>query len=667
MDTESRPPRVFRASAFWLAFWLALPLVGGKAVHWGRPGGDYSWKIWLRDIAVSAGADIAFVLGFGVLVAVLLFGLRRFPRARRAAGIVGLALGALCALYAAAAVQIFDFLRSPLTYALLYLAGDMRSMRSSIGSFVTPSLVAAFVLVPLAYLAAVWLCCRRRAEPTRSTRMVATGVVLAAGVWAYWGMEVADGRWSDRPDLLIAKSPHWELLSSVADEIRGGADVPQTDQTFPREFLADFRPPVASGAEAFRVERSSSERSVRRPQNVIEIVLESTGARYMSLYGSPYKTTPNLEAAAAQALVYDNFYANVGFTANSLFVLTLSQHPYMTWREYTQEYPTFPGDTLAEALKPRGYRSAFLTSGYLDYVCMGCFLKDRGFDSVEDFATIGGGQEQTSWGGNGEGPLVDHTLRWIDRDRSKPFYVELWTQQSHHPYEPTPGAELTDFFAGHEYPQDGYDLGRYLNTLAQVDRQLGRLFAGLKARGLDQDTIVVLTGDHGEGFGDPHRTWGHGFRLYEEGIHVPLMIWSPALFPQGRHVDTVGGHVDLSPTILDLLGVPAPASWEGRSLFARARSPRTYFYAANDDYLLGTREGNYKFIFNVTRGRDELYDLSRDPDERVNIAAAHREMCAVFRQRLAAWKHHAAGRLDEARKVMAEAPADGRRAELPPT
>jgi arylsulfatase A-like enzyme len=132
-----------------------------------------------------------------------------------------------------------------------------------------------------------------------------------------------------------------------------------------------------------------------------------------------------------------------------------------------------------------------------------------------------------------------------------------------------------------------------------------------------------------------------------------MMIWSPTLFPRGQRLATMGGHVDVNPTILDLMGLPAPASWEGRSLFAPQRSPRVYFYAAADDYLLGLREGNFKYIYNVTRGRDELYDLTQDPDEHVNLASTRREACAVWRQRLAAWKHHAAGNLARAQAKLA--------------
>jgi arylsulfatase A-like enzyme len=316
-------------------------------------------------------------------------------------------------------------------------------------------------------------------------------------------------------------------------------------------------------------------------------------------------------------------------------------------------------------LGPLGYRTAFLTSSFLDYVGLDDFLQNRGFDEIRDWPDLSKESAISSWGGD-EAVLVDRTLEWIDRDRERPFFGLLWTQQSHHPYDPAPGQPIVDYFAGGPLPPDDWDLGRYLNTLAEVDRQLGRLFAGLRERGLADDTLVVVTGDHGECFGAPHRTWGHGFRLYQEGINVPLMLWNPRLFEGGGRPATIAGHVDVNPTVLDILGVPAPSSWEGRSVFAPGRPPRAYFYAANDDYLLGVREGPFKYIYNATRGREELYDLVKDPNEQTNVAALHPEKCRVLRQRLAAWKHHAAGTLEVAREKMglstAPGPGEGRRA-----
>ena len=238
-------------------------------------------------------------------------------------------------------------------------------------------------------------------------------------------------------------------------------------------------------------------------------------------------------------------------------------------------------------------------------------------------------------------------FKFIDQDPKRPFYVKAWTISSHHPYEPSPSHAMVDFFKG-ALPPDDYDLGRYLNTLNDVDEKLGQLLDGLRQRGLADDTLVAITGDHGEAFGDPHATWGHGARLYQENINVPFLLWNPRLFAKGRRSRTVGSHVDINPTLANLLGIPPAPSWQGRSLFDPDRSPRAYFYAANDDYLLGVREGDWKYIYNVTRGRDELYDLSKDPDEHRNLAAENQDKCRRLRQRLSAWKDFAGRQLAQA-------------------
>jgi arylsulfatase A-like enzyme len=638
--TESRAEAraYFTPSPLALGLWLAVILVGAKAVHWGVPGA--SWigiRDYLVDLPVSVHADLVFAAAFALVARATLSSARSRPRVHRALGQTLLALGAFFCFYAVASVQIFDFLRSPLTYPLLYLAGEMSNMRSSIGSFATPGVVVALGVVPLAYVAAVratsgWL----RGWRASVVRQAGVGVALAALV--FWSQSTLDGQWGGRADHLIALNPHWELLSSLATEGLG-ASGPRLGERFPAAYLADFEP-APHTIPAFAPSR--------RPRNVLLVVLESTGARYLSVYGSRYPTTPNLEREAAHARVFDGFYAHVGLTANSEAAMMLSVYPYMTWREYTVEYPDYPGETLAEVLRPRGYRTAFLHSGHLEYVGQDRFLRNRGFDELLDWSDIGDGPGHFSWGGS-DRVLVDRTLEWIDRDRAQPFYAVVWTQQSHHPYDPAPGQETFDFFGQGPLPPDDWDLGRYLSTIRDADVQLGRLFAGLRERGLADDTLVVITGDHGETFGDPHPTWGHGFRVYEESVRVPMVVWNPRLFPRGSRSDTVGGHVDVNPTVAHLLGVPPSPTWQGRSLFERNRPPRAYFYAANDDYLLGVREGDWKYVRNATRGRDELYFLPTDPDEKTNVAALHPDRCLELRRRVAAWRHHAAKQLAEAR------------------
>ena len=244
-------------------------------------------------------------------------------------------------------------------------------------------------------------------------------------------------------------------------------------------------------------------------------------------------------------------------TANSLAAISLSLWPYMTWREYTQDYPDLPGVMLPALFKSRGYRTGFVHNGHLEYTNQRAFLSNRGFDVLWDFDDIGQGTAPTSsWGGE-DYLTVDGLFRFIDQEPQKPFYLLAWTSATHHPYEPGPRLELEDFFAGREEPFDAWNLNRYLNLVKEADRQLGRLFDGLRERGLDQDTLVVVTGDHGEAFGEPHPTWGHGSRLYDESVKVPFVVWSPRLVTAGRRVKTVGSHVDVSPTIADLVGLPS--------------------------------------------------------------------------------------------------------------
>ena len=118
---------------------------------------------------------------------------------------------------------------------------------------------------------------------------------------------------------------------------------------------------------------------------------------------------------------------------------------------------------------------------------------------------------------------------------------------------------------------------------------------------------------------------------------MPLMIWNPRLFPETQRLGGIGGHVDLNPTIADILGADIPDSWQGHSLFANARPERTFFVASVDDYLLGIREDRWKYVFEATSGRESLFDLAADPGEQRNAVAAEPERVTRLRQRVAAW------------------------------
>jgi arylsulfatase A-like enzyme len=178
-------------------------------------------------------------------------------------------------------------------------------------------------------------------------------------------------------------------------------------------------------------------------------------------------------------------------------------------------------------------------------------------------------------------------------------------------------------------------MNRYLSALRETDRALGQLLAALARQQVLDSTLVVVVGDHGEAFGQ-HGHYVHGVDLYEEEVHVPLMLINRRLF-HGETDSTLGGLLDVAPTILDLLGRAPPASWQGRSLFDGDRTGRVYLFTSRSKVLFGYREGSRKLIYDAGANTTELYDLEADPGESVNVAGRSPGVALLGQQRLAAW------------------------------
>jgi arylsulfatase A-like enzyme len=371
-----------------------------------------------------------------------------------------------------------------------------------------------------------------------------------------------------------------------------------------------------------------------RPLNVILIVLESVGARWTSLHG-PYRTTPALVAESAHAIVFDNVYAHIGRSSNSLASMLLSTYPKLDFRDVTDEYPNLGGTSIASMFRARGYRTTFVTPSDLSWAGWSNFLRGRGFDAVEDLHQLSCTAPLSSWGVE-DRCMLERIANLVTGAARQPFFVMGWTQQTHHPYEPTPEVPMLDLVI--EHGPDDYDLNRYLNVLRETDRHLGRLFEAIRHAGLENDTMVVIVGDHGQAFGIPHAgDYAQGRTVYEEDVHVPLMVWNPRLKAAGTRSTALGGHVDLAPTIAALAGVGAASDWQGRSLLDPAHPPRAYFYVAEDYFRLGVRERNWKYVYDLREGVEELYDLDHDPTEQHNLASYESQRSARLRQRLAAW------------------------------
>jgi hypothetical protein len=611
-----------RASPLRLGLWLALVLVAAKAALLGAPR---SGK-WPLDLAMASFMDVLFALAIGAVGEIGVRATARHAMIARTVRYTLLGLYLFSAGYSVVAVGVFEYFGRPLNYDLLRLVGNIRVIQSSIAERITVPKAAALVLAPWALFAgALWASCRRRL-PTAG--LAAAFIWIAAGFWQH------TVRADDLPESHLWLSPHVELFRSTFVGLIGPRR-PLPD--FPPEDTVEFRPFQARGPGAAGADGFEPPAGVARPRNVIVIVLESVGTRYLSLYGSRYDTTPNLAAESAHALVFDNFYAHAPYTYYSFSAINFSVYPGLPWRYAAWADRPLP-PPLAWALRERGWRTAYLHSSDLDWDDQRWLLQRRpSYDALLDYRDLGCAP-LTRWKVE-DGCLIDRLIRWIDEQPAGApgFLAVCWTDQTHDPYLISPGVRLIDFFGGEPPPRHAADLGRYLNVLRETDRHLGRLFAALRQRGLADDTLVAITGDHGEAFSDPHDHRGHCMTLYEEVVHVPLMLWNPRLFASGRRVETVGAHVDLNPTIADLLGIQPPGGWQGHSLFDPSRPPRAYLLTNIGEYLLGVREGDWKYILNATAGQEMLFDLSRDRDEQHDAAAAEAERCRRLQQRIAAW------------------------------
>jgi arylsulfatase A-like enzyme len=585
-------------------------------------------------------SDLLFILGWAAAGWIVMLVARR---SRRLGQIIRLAFvmgSVLIVVYGVAYFWVYNALRMPLTYSLLMMAGSVSDARSSVGPYVSVGPIAAIVGVPAIYLALVYGLLR-----TGWLQRWWVYIVLGVVVLVYWPLQAyAYDRWfAGGAKDSLTENPHWAIITSCISRLVGES-VPALNDRGPAIYAQEFQ------TVAERATPRQNNHSRKALRNVIVVVLESTGTQFLSVYGSRCPTTRCLAAEADNCLIFRNFYSNAGYTLQSILPLILSIYPGSGWTIYSSDYPHMAGITTAKVLHEHGFRTAFMTPQMLGYRGIGHFFEGRGFHLVlggEDFISRGTGTLLSSWGAD-DPPMFQRLVQWIDESPGAPFYAVAWTQQTHHPYQLAPGQATLDLLPDARAP-DVAGLNRYLNAIHVADDQLGKLFAALRERHLDQNTLVVITGDHGEAFGFPHRWTFHGTALYQESMNVPLILWSPRLFHRGDGGDPdeksdqliseeVASHVDVNPTILDLLGVPLPGMWQGSSLFDPTRSPRCYFTCNTGNLLLGLRDGDEKYIYNMTLASEELYNLATDPTEQTNLAKQQPEKCKEYRQRLMMWR-----------------------------
>jgi lipoteichoic acid synthase len=367
-----------------------------------------------------------------------------------------------------------------------------------------------------------------------------------------------------------------------------------------------------------------------RGRNIVWVILESTGARSLPLYGAARDVTPRLSALAAEpGAIFDAAYAAYPESIKGLYAMLCGRAPPPGAEASDLGAGHAPCDAAPAALARGGYRTGLFHSGWFAYLGMDAVVKDRGFDTLVDAGAIAS-PHRSSFGVDDRATarrlleFVDAAPATVDVAPAAPFFAVFMPIAGHHPYH-APGE------APRPLPEaDDHDA--YLNDLHVADDAVGLLRDGLRARGLDEHTVYVVVGDHGEAFREHAGNVAHALFLYEENVRVPFFVVAPGASIGHTRASQLASLVDLAPTTLSLAGAPPAPTHEGRSLLAPTAPRVARFFTEQGVPRFGLRDGRWKTIIDADVGRASLFDLlANDPAERADVASAHPEIVAAHR------------------------------------
>jgi len=407
------------------------------------------------------------------------------------------------------------------------------------------------------------------------------------------------------------------------------------------------------------------------PQSVIVIAIDTLRADHLGVYGYPRPTSPNIDAFAAEAVVFDRFYSASTWTLPSFGTLFTGRLPARhaagvvvraqdiqegnedvlvehADKQFTRLDENLP--TMAGTLRRAGYR----TIGVINNVFLRPeFGLDRGFE-VYDYDPERPGRSAER--------AVEIALAWLDDSEELPVFLFVHFMDVHMPYDPDGlvAGRFTEPYGGvlsTDYDQvaaarrriargDELMRARYTATydeeIAYVDYSIGLLFDALKERGLWDDSLIIVTSDHGEAFFE-HSLWEHGSSMFDEVVRVPLLVRGPGVRP-GRS-EAPAAFADILPTVIEALGIESDASFFGASLWPnltrgtplddRSLILEGTLYQAGPTAII---DWPYKAIYQPSGARRLLYNLEADANERVELSGLEPErlddMIEALRDRL---------------------------------
>lgn len=402
--------------------------------------------------------------------------------------------------------------------------------------------------------------------------------------------------------------------------------------------------------------------------NLVIITFDTTRADHCSVNGYGRDTTPVMESLAREGIRFEIAYAPTSTTAPSHATLFTGLDP----RRHGVIKNGVPlpeeRETLAEIFSEAGYQTAAFVSSF---VLNKKFGLAQGFDIYDDAFTPAQAKiKRDNWEGHTvtEGfdrraeYTSDRAVEWLQeaRDTKLPFFLFVHYFDPHAPYEPlAPFHEQFDPLLDRRLDKR---IAAYDGEIAYTDAHLARLLDALEKAKIFDDTLVIVTADHGEGLGE-HGHMEHGVNIYEETVRIPLVAAWPSKLPQGTTLTGPVTLADVAPTVLALFDLGSESesdrqnlarAWRGDETFASDRpvhlfrrryEPTVVVDTPVAGELHGIRVGHWKLIIGEAEDRFELYDLAQDPQELSNVADEFPEKAAELAALIAA-EREKFGRID---------------------
>ena len=382
--------------------------------------------------------------------------------------------------------------------------------------------------------------------------------------------------------------------------------------------------------------------SGRKIRNVLIISIDTCRPDFLSCYGYPLRTTPNIDGLAAEGVLFEKVISPIPFTLPAhCSMLTGMIPPSHKVLDNTFFHLDDEKITLAEILKDKGFATGAFVS---TFVINSTFGLDQGFDKYDDeFA-----DERNTMGliERRAGETTDHALEWLEKNKDKNNFIFVHYFDPHFTYNaPEPFASRFPYARlprNLRTKQPDKYTGFYAGEIAYVDYSIGRVIRKLKQLGIYESTLICITSDHGESLGQ-HDEATHGYFVYDATIQVPLVMKIPG-DKKGIRVKSTVGLVDIVPTICSALGIELSHEIQGKDLTGYIKDADSYPYPDrylyfqsleptkyNANPLLGVVADRYKYILT---SNSELYDLYEDFEEKRNLIKEQPNRARLMQDRL---------------------------------